>query len=307
MSDRKIYVTIGVSQPMIRAAVAGLVMFSCSTELASEAITMTTFYPAPSGIYNRMITTGDTVLGRDGGKVAVGMMDFAPQTAAPSLRADDVNGVPAPGRLYYDAESDQMYMSSKAAVRADQSSWYKPVGAPTALPVAIGLKTAQYTLPVSNGYKSVGGLTAGVTDPATSIVGGNLTTVRSPILKSGGLFLLQVTGRYCNPNALNPDLTAANDDAVPIKLRLYYRKYVTTGVGDWGQTAQVDGPEDEDLAFDANQGGVPCGDFELNSLVSVPSARVGIDLYMATLNKKNLTGTKYIHNVAVTARRLIMY
>lgn len=46
-------------------------------DLASESVTLTTYYPAPSGVYTQMITTNNTYLARDGGTVGVG-------TAAPN-------------------------------------------------------------------------------------------------------------------------------------------------------------------------------------------------------------------------------
>lgn len=51
--------------------VAGLMLF-CAGELGSESVTLTTYYPAPSGIYTRMITTSQTDLVRDGGDLTVG-------------------------------------------------------------------------------------------------------------------------------------------------------------------------------------------------------------------------------------------
>lgn len=53
-------------------------------ELSSENVTLSTYYPAPSGVYTRMLTTGDTVLARDGGGVGIG-------TQTPSGKLD-VNG-----------------------------------------------------------------------------------------------------------------------------------------------------------------------------------------------------------------------
>ena len=41
-------------------------------ELGSESVTLTTYYPAPSGVYTQMITTGQTLLARDGGSVGIG-------------------------------------------------------------------------------------------------------------------------------------------------------------------------------------------------------------------------------------------
>lgn len=51
---------------------AGLLLFYCAAELGTETLTMVTYYPAPSGIYWKMITTADAYLARDGGNVGVG-------------------------------------------------------------------------------------------------------------------------------------------------------------------------------------------------------------------------------------------
>ena len=53
-------------------------------ELGSENVTLTTYYPAPSGAYTKMITTSDTYLARDNGSVGVG-------TASPGVKFQ-VNG-----------------------------------------------------------------------------------------------------------------------------------------------------------------------------------------------------------------------
>jgi hypothetical protein len=47
-------------------------LFVPAGELASENVTLTTYYPAPSGVYSQMITTGNTYLARDGGQVGIG-------------------------------------------------------------------------------------------------------------------------------------------------------------------------------------------------------------------------------------------
>ena len=41
-------------------------------ELGSETLTLTTYYPAPVGIYQRMTTTDQTILVRDRGSVGIG-------------------------------------------------------------------------------------------------------------------------------------------------------------------------------------------------------------------------------------------
>jgi hypothetical protein len=55
-----------------RGLLAGLLMFSVAPELGSESVTLSTYYPAPSGVYTNMITTSNTYLARDGGNLGVG-------------------------------------------------------------------------------------------------------------------------------------------------------------------------------------------------------------------------------------------
>ncbi len=70
-----------------RLLLAGALLFSLAPELASESVTLTTYYPAPSGVYTTMITTNNTYLARDaasnGGKVGIG-------TTSPSLLLHEV-------------------------------------------------------------------------------------------------------------------------------------------------------------------------------------------------------------------------
>ncbi|MBI3547675.1 MAG: hypothetical protein HY078_01355 [Elusimicrobia bacterium] len=64
-----------------RTAAWGLaaVLFACGVfELASETMTMTTYYPSPAGIYRLLTSTGQTALARDGGNVGIGVPQ--PQT-----------------------------------------------------------------------------------------------------------------------------------------------------------------------------------------------------------------------------------
>ena len=59
-----------------RLLMAAAMFFSAASELASETVTLSTYYPAPSGVYAQMITTGNTYLARDnasnGGQVGIG-------------------------------------------------------------------------------------------------------------------------------------------------------------------------------------------------------------------------------------------
>ena len=40
----------------------------------AESVTLTTYYPAPSGVYARMITTGNTYLSRDSNETMIGTL-----------------------------------------------------------------------------------------------------------------------------------------------------------------------------------------------------------------------------------------
>lgn len=56
----------------LRWLAAGALLLVSAAELGSETVTLTTYYPAPSGVYTRMITTANTFLARDGGVLGVG-------------------------------------------------------------------------------------------------------------------------------------------------------------------------------------------------------------------------------------------
>lgn len=70
MNDVMIHVRI--SPGLLRWGLAGGLLSFMAVELASENVTLTTYYPAPSGIYAKMITTNNTYLARDGGNVGIG-------------------------------------------------------------------------------------------------------------------------------------------------------------------------------------------------------------------------------------------
>lgn len=48
-----------------RAPLVALMMLAAVGELDSESVTLSTYYPAPSGVYTNMITTNDTFMARD--------------------------------------------------------------------------------------------------------------------------------------------------------------------------------------------------------------------------------------------------
>lgn len=60
------------------ALLAGAVVLGAAGDLSSESVTLMTYYPAPSGVYARMITTDSTFLARESGEVAIGFADPVP-------------------------------------------------------------------------------------------------------------------------------------------------------------------------------------------------------------------------------------
>jgi hypothetical protein len=55
-----------------RAPIAAALLLGGAGDLSSENVTLSTYYPAPTGAYTQMITTLNTFLARDGGGLAVG-------------------------------------------------------------------------------------------------------------------------------------------------------------------------------------------------------------------------------------------
>jgi hypothetical protein len=73
-------VDIELSPKQLRLGMLGILMCLTATDLASENVTLATYYPSPSGVYTNMITTGDTWLARDSGIVEIGANAVGPTT-----------------------------------------------------------------------------------------------------------------------------------------------------------------------------------------------------------------------------------
>lgn len=84
MSDIVIRFDLRFGKRVFSAALVPALMLSAVPQLGSESVTLSTYYPAPSGVYTNMITTSNTYLARDGGNLGVG-------TSGPSSKLH-VNG-----------------------------------------------------------------------------------------------------------------------------------------------------------------------------------------------------------------------
>lgn len=80
----RLHLRLSVIAWQARALLAALLLVALPIELGSETLTLITTYPAPMGVYYKMITTDDTYLARDGGKVGIG-------TPSPTQKLD-ING-----------------------------------------------------------------------------------------------------------------------------------------------------------------------------------------------------------------------
>lgn len=145
MADLNIRFNVRVTPTALRWGAAGLILLGMVPELGSESVTLSTYYPAPSGIYTQMITTQNTFLARDGGNVGVGTTnpqskldingDMAVNglTRVGNLNMAEVdasdNPLGATGQIYYNQVTDQ-YRARYAG------GWRELGGAASALKVS---------------------------------------------------------------------------------------------------------------------------------------------------------------------------
>lgn len=61
-----------LSRRQLKGALALAILFGTAYAARSENFTLSTFYPSPTGVYRKLITTLDTILARDGGTLTVG-------------------------------------------------------------------------------------------------------------------------------------------------------------------------------------------------------------------------------------------
>ena len=78
MVEINIHLEIPVAVRSFRGVFVVLLLSGLAGELSSESVTLTTFYPAPSGVYSQLVTAQMAYMARDSGYVEVGTLQAAP-------------------------------------------------------------------------------------------------------------------------------------------------------------------------------------------------------------------------------------
>ncbi len=105
MSDeQRPFLTITIGKREARVLLAAALVAAVPYLLFSETLTLSTTYPSPAGIYKKLIATGEAILGRDGGNVALVPASNAGGSvviggAAPTAKLSVAGGVSASGSI----------------------------------------------------------------------------------------------------------------------------------------------------------------------------------------------------------------
>ncbi len=121
MADLNVHfnVNVRITPRIARWSITALCLALMTIDVSPEDVKLTTYYPAPSGVYTNMVTTQQTVLARDSGNVGIG-------TAVPAQKLDvggnanfagtvGIGNFPAPpspasdGEIYYDTTQQNFY------------------------------------------------------------------------------------------------------------------------------------------------------------------------------------------------------
>jgi len=86
------YLIVTIERKSLIAGASVLLLSGIALKLSSETITLTTAYPSPSGIYQKLTSTGQTILARNTGNVGVG-------TATPGVKLDVLGSARVAGNV----------------------------------------------------------------------------------------------------------------------------------------------------------------------------------------------------------------
>lgn len=204
MADLNIHLDIRITPRLFRWGLAGAMISLLAPELGSESVTLTTYYPAPSGVYTQMITTNNTFLARDGGALGIGTSatlgagdkvaimggNVGIGTTDPSVMLDIAqNNALKVGQAYYSSGGDFAHMANNAWYNG--AAWQFPGGSGALLQVS-GQTMAFYRHDGASFTESMrinpsGRVGIGMADPKAALDVG-------PAGSSSGVLILRQTG-----------------------------------------------------------------------------------------------------------------
>lgn len=285
-------------------ALAFALLASVVLRVASEKVTLTTSYPSPAGIYQRLVTTGQTVLARDEGGVTLPWSEFFSYSSgnpavfkAPAW--PEGNNVPKEGRLFYNREKDQFYYTSRQAMAGQPSTWYKPMSGLQETLIING--AASYTPPDAQlRYVPWSSASPG------SIVCTAGTCLRSTIQNTAGLYVIELTGNYCAPlprsgGTTGEPITTTNTTSP--RFLVYWRRCSTSSCTGFAVASDLNG----DFEVDPVTG---CGEFGVQSMImSVANQRIDLRFRFQRDAPNNAIGgvadRDSVTNVRMTATRVL--
>ncbi|MDX6771004.1 MAG: hypothetical protein SF051_15845 [Elusimicrobiota bacterium] len=118
---RALRIEIPLHPAALCLALTGVILAVSAERLYSEKLTLTTTYPAPSGMYTQLTTTAETVLARDGGFVGIGRR--VPVAALDVNGGIRVGGVPDAGCAPATAGTLRYAAAAKALEFCDGTAW----------------------------------------------------------------------------------------------------------------------------------------------------------------------------------------
>lgn len=122
MTDITVRFHVTFNRRFLTAAAALSMMLCAVPELDSESVTLSTYYPAPSGVYTNMITTGNTYLARDGGagtRVGIG-------TTAPNAKLHVVGDVQMDHVTFPGVGGNSGVAASYYGIYQEAGAWSSP-------------------------------------------------------------------------------------------------------------------------------------------------------------------------------------
>lgn len=120
-----------------RVPLAAVMLFAAVGDLNSESVTLSTYYPAPSGVYTQMITTNNTYLARDGGSVGIG-------TTTPGQKLSVAGNAYVSGRVGVGVPAPTQALDVAGTIHVSAAGCSGPTTVVTG-PICLGNRYATFT------------------------------------------------------------------------------------------------------------------------------------------------------------------